>query len=68
MEEVPETLSRETAERLYDTLRAMRLATYKQKILSKISEAVQRKDDESLNRLIEQRTLVDRELVSLSRR
>lgn len=68
MEEVPEALSRETAEKLYDTLRAMRLATYKQKILSKISEAAQRKDDESLNRLIEQRTLVDRELVSLSRR
>jgi DNA primase len=68
MEEVPETVSRETADTIYDTLRAMRLATYKQKILSKISEAVQRKDEESLNRLIEQRTLVDRELVSLSRR
>jgi DNA primase len=68
MEEVPETLSRETAENFYDTLRAMRLANYKQKILSKISEAVQHKDDELLNRLIEQRTLVDRELVSLSRR
>ncbi len=35
---------------------------------AKIDDAVQRKDDEMLNRLIEQRVLVDRELVSLSRK
>jgi len=68
MEHVPESASEETAGNLYDTLRAMRLESYKQKILLKIAEAAQCRDDEMLNRLIEQRTLVDRELVSLFRR
>ena len=68
METVPETPSKETAESFYDTLRAMRLASYRQKIMAKITEAAELKDDELLNRLIEQRSLVDRELVSLSRK
>lgn len=68
MEESPEDLSLETAESFYNALRAFRLASYKQEILSKIDEAAQRKDDELLNRLIEQRVLLDRELISLSRK
>jgi hypothetical protein len=68
MEESPEDLSADTAESFYNALRASRLASYKQEILSKIDEAAQKKDDELLNRLIEQRVLVDRELISLSRK
>jgi DNA primase len=68
MEEVPESLSMGTAESLLSALRLARLASYKQQILSKIAEAAQRKDDELLNRLYEQRMLVDRELVSLSKK
>jgi DNA primase len=68
MEEVPETPSREVAESYLNALRSMRLATYKQKILAKIAEAAEQNDDELLNQLIEQRVLVDRELVSLSRK
>jgi DNA primase len=68
MEEVPESLSEETAKDFFDTLRAMRLASYKKSIMAKIAEAVERKDDDMVNRLFEQRALVDRELVSLSRR
>jgi DNA primase len=68
MEEVPESLSVETAESLMAALRATRLVSYKQQILSKIAEASQRNDDELLNRLIEQRVLVDRELIGLSRK
>jgi hypothetical protein len=49
-------------------LRIMRLASYKQRILLQIADAAQQKDDAMLNRLIEQRVLVDRELVSLSRK
>jgi len=49
-------------------LQTVRLASHKQQILSKIAEAAERNDDELLNRLIEQRVLVDRELVSLSRK
>jgi DNA primase len=68
MEESPEDLSVETAESFYNALRAFRLASYKQEILSKIDEATRIKDDEKVNRLIEQRILVDRELISLSRK
>ncbi len=68
MEECPEDLTIETAESSYSALRAFRLASYKREILSKIDEAAKRKDDELVNRLIEQRVLVDRELISLSRR
>jgi DNA primase len=68
MEEVPETASEDSAESFLNALRTMRLSSYKQQILSKIAEAAQRRDDEMLNRLIEQRVLVDRELVSLSRK
>ncbi len=68
MEESPEDLTIETAESSYSALRAFRLASYKQEILSKIDEAAHRNDDELVNRLIEQRILVDRELISLSRK
>jgi DNA primase len=68
IEEVPESPSAETAESFLNALRTMRLASYKQKILTKIAEAAERNDDEMLNRLFEQRVLVDRELISLSRK
>jgi DNA primase len=66
MEEVPESLSVATAESLLNALRAARLKSYIQQIQSRIAEAAQRKDDELLNRLLEQRTLADRELGGLS--
>jgi DNA primase len=68
IEEIPEDLSRESAESCYSALHALRLAHEKQEILRQIDDAAQRKDDETLNRLIERRTLVDRELVTLSRK
>ncbi len=68
MEDVPEGLSREMAESFYGALHAMRLAVYRGRILEKIEEAARKKDDELLNRLIEQRMLVDRELGDLSQR
>jgi len=68
IEEVPESPSRDTAESFLNALRSMRLASYRQKILTKIAEAAKQKDDELLNQLIEQRVSVDRELVSLSRK
>jgi DNA primase len=68
MEEVPEDQSREAAESFCSALRTLRLAHDKQQILREIDDAVQRKDDEELNRLIEQRVRVDRELISLSRK
>jgi DNA primase len=68
IEEVPESPSRETAESYLNALRTMRLAAYKQRILTEIAEAAQRNDDEMLNQLFEQRVRVDRELVSLSRK
>jgi DNA primase len=68
IEEVPEDSSRETALSFLSALRTMRLSSYKQKILTKIAEAAERKDDELLNQLIEQSVMVDRELVSLSRK
>ena len=51
-----------------NALRTMRLAVRKQKILAEIAEAAERNDDETLNYLFEQRVLMDRELVSLSRK
>ncbi len=68
MEEVPESLSKDTAESLLNVLRAARLSSYKQKILSNITDAAQRKDHELVNRLMEQLALVDRELIGLSRK
>jgi DNA primase len=68
MEEVPESPSQSAAESYLNALRTMRLAAYKQQIVLKIAEAAEQKDDEMLNRLLEQRVLVDRELVSLSRK
>jgi len=63
-----ESPSIDTAESYLNALRAMRLAAYRQRILAKISEAAERHDDELLNHLCEQRVLVDRELVNLSRK
>jgi len=68
IEEVPESPSRETAESFLNALKTMRLAVYRRKIMEKISEAAEKKDEEMLNHLFEQRVLVDRELVSLSRK
>ncbi|MBN2319252.1 MAG: DNA primase [Acidobacteria bacterium] len=68
LEEMPEDPSRDTAESFLNALRTMRLASYKQKIQMKIAEAAEQNDDELLNQLIEQRVMVDRELVSLSRK
>jgi DNA primase len=68
MEEVPEDPTLSAAESYLDALRSMRLAAYKQQIVLKIAEAAELNDDELLNRLLEQRVLVDRELVSLSRK
>jgi len=68
IEEVPEEASRDTAESFLNALRTMRLASYKRKIQTKIAEAAEQNDDELLNQLMEQRVMVDRELVSLSRK
>jgi DNA primase len=68
MEEVPESPSIETAESFLNALRTIRLDTYRRKILEQISDAAERNDNETLNHLVEQRVLVDRELVSLSRK
>jgi DNA primase len=68
IEEVPESPSKETAESSLYALRTMRLTIYKQKILSEIAEAAARNDDAMLNHLFEQRVLVDREMISLSRK
>jgi DNA primase len=68
IEEVPEIPSKDTAESSLNALRTMRLASYKQKIVAGIAEAAERNDEDTLNKLIEQRILVDRELVSLSRK
>jgi DNA primase len=68
IEEVPESPSTDMAESYLNALRSLRLAAYKQRILAKIAEAAERNDDEMLNHLFEQRVLVDRELVSLSRK
>ena len=68
IEEVPESPSSDTAESFLNALRTVRLASYKQKILRKMAEAAERNDDEMMNRLIDERVLVDRELVSLSRK
>jgi DNA primase len=68
IEEMSESPSIDTAESYLNALRALKLAAYKRVILTKISEAAERNDDELLHHLFEQRVLVDRELVSLSRK
>ena len=68
IEEIPETPSRDTAESFLNALRIMRLTAFKQKIVTEIAEAAERNDDDAQNRLCMQRVLVDRELVSLSRK
>jgi DNA primase len=68
MEEVPESPSRDNAESFLNALRKMRLASYKQQLVSKIAEAAGRKDEGMLSQLREQSIRVDRELVSLSRK
>jgi DNA primase len=68
IEEAPESPSIDTAMSFLNSLRIMRLTSFKQKILTEIVVAAEKKDEEMLNHLIEQRVLVDRELVSLSRK
>jgi DNA primase len=68
IEEIAESPSMDTAESYVNALRAMRLAAYKQRILAEIAEAAQQNDEELLDHLFEQRVLVDRELISLSRK
>ena len=68
IEEMPEDLSRDTAVSFLNALRTVKLASYKRDIQAKIAEAAEKKDDELLNQLIEQRIRLDRELVSLSRK
>jgi hypothetical protein len=68
MEDVPERICREIAESFLGALRSIKLESKKQEILSKISQAVEQKDDQMLNRLIAERVQIDRALVSLSRK
>jgi DNA primase len=68
MEEVPEGHSRDTAESFLNALRKSHLESDKQEIQSKIAEASQRRDDEMLGRLMQQRIQVDRELMRLSQK
>ena len=68
IENVPESYSTDTAESFLNALRAMRLDAYKKKILTQIAEVTESNDGEMLNHLFEQLVLVDRELVSLSRK
>jgi hypothetical protein len=68
IEEVPEIPSRDTAESALNALRTMRLTAYRQEILNKITEASESNDEKLLNQLIEERVLVDRELVGLAKK
>jgi DNA primase len=68
IEEIPEALSPATADSFLCALRAKRLESRRSAILSEIAEASERKDDDTLNRLIEERVQVDRELVNLSKK
>jgi DNA primase len=68
IEEVPEDPTQGTAESFLNALRTVRLTTYRQQIQNKIAEASEQNDDEMLDHLIEQRVLVDREMMSLSRK
>ncbi len=68
MEEIPEETTRDAAESFLNALKALRLTSYRKVIQTKMAEATERNDDKLLNQLMEQRILVDRELVSLSRK
>jgi DNA primase len=68
MEEVPEGSTEESAASFLSALRAMRLESYKRQIQAEIAEAARRNDGDLLNRLMEQRVQVDRELISLASR
>jgi hypothetical protein len=68
IEESPESPSLDAAERFLNAFRTKRLAALKQRIRAEIAQAAERNDDEMLKRLLEQSGLVDRELVSLSRK
>jgi DNA primase len=68
IEEAPEEFCRESAESFLNALRTIRLESRRRQIVSGISEASERQDEEVLNQLIEQRIRVDRELVALSRK
>jgi len=68
MEEVPETPSKDTALSFVNALRVKRLTADLQRIQTEIADAARLNDDETLNRLLEQRILLDRELIRLSRK
>ncbi len=68
IEEVPEAPSKDTAESFLNALRFKRLTADLQSIQTEIADATKRNDDEMLNQLLEQRSRVNRELVSLSRK
>lgn len=68
LEEMPEDLSLASAESFLNALRTARLLARRQELISRIAEAADRHDELVLNQLIEERVLVDRELVVLSRR
>jgi replicative DNA helicase len=67
IEEVPEIPSKDTAVSFVNALRVKRLTADLQKIQIEIADATNRDDDEMLNHLLEQRILLNRELISLSR-
>jgi hypothetical protein len=68
IEEVPEIPSKDAAESFLNALQVKRRTTDLQKIQMEIADAAKRNDDEMLNHLLEQRILLNRELISLSRK
>jgi hypothetical protein len=68
MEQLPESPTRDNAESSLNVLRTKRLESYKQQLGSQIAEAASRNDRAMVNQLHQQRRIVDRELVSLSRK
>jgi DNA primase len=67
-EEVPESPSKNTAEKCLNALKVRRLTAYLQKIQAEIAQADERNDDELRNHLLEQRMRLNQELASLSRK
>jgi DNA primase len=68
IEEIPEDPSVEAARSFLNALQAMRLTAYLQRVQAELADADKRNDDEMRNRLLEQRSRLNRELLSLSRK
>jgi DNA primase len=68
IEEIPEGPSIETAKSFLNALQALRLTAYLQRVQAELADADKRNDDEMRNRLLEQRSRLNRELISLSRK